>query len=263
MQHLTKGQRSMTYKTHLIGGAQAGVLLAYLNNGTPMESTLLIGASLLGSVLPDIDHPDSKLSKKDILAKATSRSLQKVTVHRGFTHTIPGALTFALFFLILGLFRTGRESTFALLAMGVVFSLFFFMEKPLSKYAGIAAAATYIAAPAILDYATSQEIPVARIPTDHRAAYYLAGGIFAGCIMHMIYDSFTKGGIAWLWPLSKKKFRIARIKTNTRGEFGFRMLQLLVLVVMLAFLGKEKGVIEWISELFHQLTDIEAYVGLR
>ena len=43
-------------------------------------------------------------------------------------------------------------------------------------------------------------------------------GVFLGILSHLLLDSFTIGGLPWFYPLSKKKFSLAKIKTNSRGE---------------------------------------------
>ena len=79
----------MTYKTHLIGGATIGLAIAQLYPGTVMDTSLLIGTSMLGSVLPDIDHNRSKLAQGDAVVGIAATAVSKFTKHRGFTHTIP------------------------------------------------------------------------------------------------------------------------------------------------------------------------------
>lgn len=48
----------------------------------------------------------------------------------------------------------------------------------------------------------------------------LAGtkGLFLGVFSHLILDSFTIGGLPWFYPLSKKKFSLSNIKTNSKIE---------------------------------------------
>lgn len=43
-------------------------------------------------------------------------------------------------------------------------------------------------------------------------------GLFLGVLSHLILDSFTIGGLPWFYPLSKKKFSLAPIKTSGRLE---------------------------------------------
>lgn len=43
-------------------------------------------------------------------------------------------------------------------------------------------------------------------------------GLFLGILSHLILDSFTQGGLPWFYPLSKKKFSLGNIKTNSKLE---------------------------------------------
>lgn len=43
-------------------------------------------------------------------------------------------------------------------------------------------------------------------------------GIFVGISSHLILDSFTTGGLPWFYPLSKKRFSLGKIKTNSKIE---------------------------------------------
>ncbi|MVX65859.1 metal-dependent hydrolase [Clostridium chromiireducens] len=43
-------------------------------------------------------------------------------------------------------------------------------------------------------------------------------GVFFGVLSHLILDSFTIGGLPWFYPLSKKKFSLGKIKTNSKLE---------------------------------------------
>ena len=43
-------------------------------------------------------------------------------------------------------------------------------------------------------------------------------GLFLGILSHLLLDSFTIGGLPWFYPLSKKKFSLSKIKTNSKLE---------------------------------------------
>lgn len=43
-------------------------------------------------------------------------------------------------------------------------------------------------------------------------------GLFIGVLSHLILDSFTIGGLPWFYPLSKKKFSLSNVKTNSKVE---------------------------------------------
>lgn len=82
--------------THQIGGVCSVIVLGTYLFPAPLPLTAIVyggamiaGASV-GSLLPDIDHPKSKISKK---AQTPAKILSAAVGHRGWTHTI---LVFAL-----------------------------------------------------------------------------------------------------------------------------------------------------------------------
>lgn len=78
----------MTYITHALGGAIAG---AAVTSSMAVDDKVAVAAvmtgAVLGSLLPDIDHTRSKISKSSAAAQAASYAVAAVTKHRGFFHT--------------------------------------------------------------------------------------------------------------------------------------------------------------------------------
>lgn len=76
--------------THKLAGVCTGVIASsfLLNEPYTSEKVLLtgvlIGGSILGSLIPDIDHRQSKIGNK---MKITSFIINKLCKHRGITHT--------------------------------------------------------------------------------------------------------------------------------------------------------------------------------
>lgn len=83
----------MNNKTHKIGGICSGLIASTLlcssNFGLEggIASALIISGSVIGSLAPDIDHPQSKVGRKFIL-KPISIFINKVFGHRTITHSI-------------------------------------------------------------------------------------------------------------------------------------------------------------------------------
>lgn len=77
--------------THQIGGVCSAVVLGTFLFPAPLPlvsivygGAMIAGASF-GSLLPDIDHPKSKISKK---AQTPAKLLSFAVGHRGWTHTL-------------------------------------------------------------------------------------------------------------------------------------------------------------------------------
>ena len=197
----------MTYKTHLIGGAQAGLLTSMVVGGSYTESVLIVSAAMLGSVLPDLDQPKSKLCQSDVLVGLLSLAISRITKHRGFTHTLPGAALLGVPFYVLAVFQGGRSDTEGLFALLSAFVIFVLIDAGLD------------------------------LAGDSRLAMTMTVSVIAGAISHIFYDAFNKGGVPILWPVTKRNFRLMEIRTNTAGEFWFIVLQIILLGLMLEILG--------------------------
>ena len=117
----------MLFRTHLMFGVFAILLMISFVN----DKIVFVIVALIGTIIPDIDHSDSKIGKKLIF-----RPLQFFVKHRGMVHSF----------------------TIAILA-SVLIALFF----PIASF-----------------------------------------GFFLGYCVHLISDSFTKGGIEPFWPFDYK-----------------------------------------------------------
>lgn len=83
----------MNYRTHKIGGTCSGIVasaLLFADNPTALtlfSSSLLILGANLGSVMPDIDKPTSKIGRKPLI-KPISILIHKKFGHRTITHSV-------------------------------------------------------------------------------------------------------------------------------------------------------------------------------
>lgn len=105
----------MTGKTHIAAGIITGELVALYARPMPVETGIfIICAAAVGSLLPDIDHPQSTIARKNAFTKTLSESMAAVGKHRGFTHT---TVFVALMTFLLGLLLRGRVNAWALITM--------------------------------------------------------------------------------------------------------------------------------------------------
>jgi len=72
----------MTGKTHIIGGITASLAFAQTSN---YETVLLVGAGVVGALIPDICHGGSKIGRKLPLL---SKIISSLFGHRSFTHSL-------------------------------------------------------------------------------------------------------------------------------------------------------------------------------
>lgn len=226
----------MTWRTHIIGGLQTGIVAASIASGSVEDSLILISAASFGSILPDIDQPGSRIGQSDALIGLVSHLVSKFTRHRGFTHTLLGAIVMAALFFMPSLAGNARESIIAFFAALFVFALVHAKGGALSYFAGWLSVAAYIFTPIAASLVSDQNI---ELFLDIRSARLCAIGVFFGCVSHMVYDSFNRGGVPWLWPISRKQFHIMGIKTNTFGELYFVAIQILILTVLIPVCFKD------------------------
>ena len=241
----------------MIGGAIIGVASSYVARSDFTESSVIISSAVIGSLLPDIDRPSSKIAKSDSLIGLISHLTSKFTRHRGVLHTVFGAATFAALFYGLAAFRTEKESLLSFFLAFSVFILIHVFGGAFYRLAGWAAAFSYIAGPRVAEIMTESNIS---FEIQLHSARLCALGIFVGCIAHMAYDTFNPGGIAWLWPLSKKNISLLSIKTDSRAEAGFFVLQVLILAVVVAVCYGDAKAVETMKRLFDEVSAFTAAI---
>ncbi|WP_341302448.1 metal-dependent hydrolase [Lysinibacillus sp. FSL H8-0500] len=72
----------MQGNTHIVGGITAALAFAHYSNDNPL---ILVGASAIGALLPDICHRGSKIGRKfPIISKLVNTFFG----HRSFTHSL-------------------------------------------------------------------------------------------------------------------------------------------------------------------------------
>jgi len=72
----------MTGKTHIVGGIAASLAYAQITNYDPI---IMLGAGIVGALLPDICHTGSKIGRK---FKLLSKLINMLFGHRTFTHSL-------------------------------------------------------------------------------------------------------------------------------------------------------------------------------
>lgn len=98
-----KGGDCLNNKTHKIGGVCLGMITSTILSSNDLSfdgllsSGLIITGSIVGSLAPDIDHPESKVGRKFVL-RPISILINKLFGHRTITHSL---VTSSIMFLLL------------------------------------------------------------------------------------------------------------------------------------------------------------------
>lgn len=174
----------MTGKTHVAIGIAAGLTISF---GQRVENQLiLVLASALGSLIPDLDHPKAKLNQKLLL------------INNNFYR--------ALFYLSLGsifvylYFAKGIEP---FLLLGIV-----------SFLIGISSHRSFTHS--IVGFLISASIiGIGTLKYRFPSAY---SGFVIGYILHLVADFFTPKGIKLFYPLKTNIAFPITIKTNSKTE---------------------------------------------
>lgn len=214
----------MTGSTHKIGGFTFGMLFITLNLYLPTMPIVLFSVltpvfltgCILGALFPDIDHPQSTISRylwfiawpiwvtqsiiKGIFKNKKStfaKNICKTVGHRGIAHWLMLAIPYLVIIVLIATFSTNFRSMFSL---DICFQLI---------------------------------------------AYFLYGTA-VGNFSHIILDAFNDRGIALFAPFSFKRFHFARVKTGHRlnkhtifttstSENVFIIILLLICVALIAY----------------------------
>lgn len=158
----------MTGKTHMAIGIAAGLTIAH---GKPInEQIIIIAASSLGSLIPDLDHPKSKLNQRLLLFK-----------NEFFRILLFISVSALLFYVYLNT----QNTIFVLLSL-----IFLFIG--ISTHRGFTHSIIGIL---IFSY-------IVKYITDFYNLDYIYRSISLGYLLHLIADFLTPKGIKLFYPLS-------------------------------------------------------------
>jgi membrane-bound metal-dependent hydrolase YbcI (DUF457 family) len=214
---LTLQERMMLGRDHALSGA---LVLAALAPVLHMPADMLPAGIVLGAgagVLPDIDHPDSSISRSfGFLTEAFSWLVHKLSGgHRHGTHSIVGIAVFTA-----GAYAAGALQG-AHAAHGLVFDhkTFTWDVVPALLYMSLlyssALRALHIGghhgdlfgiAAALGTVFTGADLTTFHV--WHWSVPLLAIATGLGCAAHIAGDELTHGGCPILWPVSKHEFHL-------------------------------------------------------
>lgn len=162
----------MLSTTHMLGGAAAAMGCMLMVSPdiqlAPVALAASAGIGVVGGLLPDIDHPKSKISNT---LRPVNTLISLFFSHRGFFHT-------PILYLCL--------------------AILFAWKRPMSEHISL-----------------------------------LMCCLFAGILSHLFLDLLNPGGIPLLFPVSSKRFHLAKIRTGGTGEIVVRVLLVILIIVLI------------------------------
>ena len=224
----------MLGKTHKYVGACCGIVAAeffaqkYISPENVILGGMIISSSFIGSLLPDIDHKKSIMGQK---YQMTSSFISSLFGHRGITHA---PLVWGLLCLLI-LFANNIVPTPARLAF-----IFCFMFG--SVHRGVAYICKLVCKKSKGGQLLSSIIGIScgalscgyLYNMDEMFLYTLVTftvvGLFIGAMSHVLLDSLTPKGTPWLYPVTKKKFRLMKLS----DKYGFMVCMLFTIVTSLS-----------------------------
>lgn len=111
----------MTYYTHISGGVLAGAIITGAAIPDNTHTALILGGAMIGSLLPDIDHTKSKISRSSLATSVIAQATRLFTKHRGIIHTpIFILFVWVLAYLISAFMSASAQEYFKLFVSGIV-----------------------------------------------------------------------------------------------------------------------------------------------
>lgn len=175
----------MTATTHRLGGIALGFMAASLVDAESIETALMIGGAVVGSLLPDIDNPKSCISHKLRIISIVITIGQSII--RGISHLLPR--------------KYGNYVRSLIGHRGLTHSFV--------PIVAISVAAVVIS---LGSYGCRYQEYI----------FYIAIGLNVGIFSHILLDIFS-GGAPIRMPFTTKRTCLAEIKTGGKVECLFRL----------------------------------------
>lgn len=239
----------MLGKTHRLGGIMVGATAPIIIEKTlnmPVENialftTVTILGGAIGSLLPDLDHPNSIISKK---LKPVSKVVREFTHHRGVTHTLIGWIIFGIISFIISYislkFFHNSMYYYEKVVMGIICGLIIsssvaFIINSINKYAHIVKKRE-IRKFSLLGFLFGFILVFVfnKIVLSYVPIYLL--GMFLGYGIHILYDMFTISGVPLFYPFNKEPIRFAKFKTGGIIEAIASIISILITIIDLYLL---------------------------
>lgn len=224
----------MNYKTHITGGLCLGTATYTLVSNMIMTnsnilSTLgvtFISTSVIGSLIPDIDHPGSYLGKKfPLISKPTSSMFG----HRGITHSpIIITLIYMVFLMLRNILMLNTD--YLQLVIGCfLLPIGYLIVDLLGKRFRMSYGKLLLIKLIVISILT-----VFTIHFSSKELYLMIiTGLFVGELSHLLLDYLTKGGIPLFYPFSKTKLSLSLTITGSKRETLIRSMLVAVFFVLI------------------------------
>lgn len=186
---------------------------------------LLISSSVIGAVLPDIDHPDSHVGRRHRVASSVINS---ATGHRGFFHSplCLAILYFGMKYLYMLLMGSAIGKIFESFLMWALLALSGFFLA-LLKHRSISVVPLILAASGLFGLFNNGNIDQF-FETMHI-------GVTAGYASHLFLDFLTVGGIPLFYPVIKRPYHMLNLRSGKSDIYVIIVLLLVTVAVLFRY----------------------------
>ncbi|RKD30050.1 metal-dependent hydrolase [Thermohalobacter berrensis] len=174
----------MKGKTHMMLGVASGITVAL--NFSADNAGILVGSAIIGSIIPDIDHPRSTFNQKVLLIKNK--------IYKAIIYSIIGII-------FLHFFIETNEKSLGILGTALILT-------GVSNHRGFTHSLLGI-------FLYSTVIKMLATKYNINDAYL---GFVIGYMSHLIADYFTRGGIRIFYPFGKAISSPLKIKAGGKFE---------------------------------------------
>jgi|GEM_PF-1677895 len=228
----------MNGTTHMAVGALAGGLTFAVSfasrsfsiniQGYEVYPLVVTAAAAMGGLAPDVDIAHSKAGR--FLRKFLHAGLVASTMFMLVMFFLPESVGIGVLDGAIGMGeRVDRGVPIVLAAFCVLVMII--IEK--SKHRGFTHTVpglVLVSAPLMFMLLTGVLFVGADIAVSGQIGFVM------GWLSHMLIDTFNRGGIPWLWPVTKKRFRVAKIATGSVEEGRFLVFSIVGFAMIYAFI---------------------------
>lgn len=233
----------MQGKTHRYGGLALGAVasLATIGSIEGVDTAFFMGTfltgSALGSLIPDLDHQHSELSKK---IKPVGMLVSSVCKHRGFTHTglcwfivtlVCLAINFGLGKIEIGTYDWGSSFVVGIIFTSIMMSIFVGVSKVvhIRILNRIRFNKSKMAMVAIILLGLNTLF--ADMLVSYMGYYFI--GLSVGYLSHLLVDMLTVSGVPLMYPYTNKMYRFSNLTTGEDDNWVSKILLVIFVVILL------------------------------
>lgn len=229
----------MMGRTHALSGGVAwmGVMMPineYVDHLTPFSAGLGLVVATGAAMLPDTDHHNGTIA--NTYGWFTRKLCQGVAVisggHRKGTHSFLGTAVFATSAAAMST-NVWTRALVVWLCFGIAVRALW--KRPKHRPNG---KLDYSDVSGLVNALVAAVVALALVWLTRNDVLITTVAVTVGYLTHLVGDTFTKGGVPWMYPFSKTRLRLTTMATGGPGEKVFVVLLYVTLGVEVLYLTR-------------------------